>query len=584
MNETMKKLAASILFVAVVTATTLWIKRSPEISLESLPPTASGVMTVDIMVLYNQAADDLYNQDAVTRVNHLVDVSNQIYQDSGVNLRLRLVHTEKVDYESDEDSQTAIDQLTNQSHPAFSNVLNLRETYGADLTVLMRPYHDDGYCGLAWVGGYGTEGDFSHPEEKNFAYSQVSIDCGTYVLAHELGHNMGLNHSRRQDNRGGTFDFSLGHGVDNDFVTVMAYSSTFNAPKTRLFSNPALSCGDSSCGVNQSSNDSADAVYTLNHVAPQIAQYYAATVTTDSWAQSKLDSDGNGLADVILRHEGGELSLSSMQGEQVISRTQIAIEADINWQAVGREDYDGDGRADLLMRNSETGHWHVYLLNGNTIKSDGPLNLSRSLAWEVQSNGDYDGDGKGDVLIRNTNGRWYIYFLDGLNIKGNAKISLPEDAATQFAGSGDYDGDGRSDLLTRQATGGWEMYLMDGGTIKSSGSVPLKKSLDWTVASSGDFNGDETDDLLMRYKNGSWLVYQFDGFGVTTQGFLELTTDLDWHLASLGDFNGDGMADLLMRNSLQGNWQMFTMDNNAHVSSSSEVALTDDLSWLVPQS
>jgi len=583
MNEMMKKLAISVLFVVVVTSATWWLKRDPEPTIDTLPPTAAGTITLDIMVLYNQAADDLYNQDAITRINHLIDVSNQIYQDSGANLQLRLVHAEKIDYEEDIDSNIAIDQLTDQSHPAFSNVPTLRQTYGADLTVLMRPYLNDGYCGLAWVGGYGTNGDFSHPEEKDYAYSQVSIDCGTYVLAHELGHNMGLNHSRRQDNRGGTFDFSLGHGVDNDFVTVMAYSSSFNAPKTRLFSNPALSCGSSNCGVSQSSNDSADAVYTLNHVAPQIASYYEETVTTDSWAQSKFDSDGNGLADIVLRHEGGQWSLNSMQGEQVLSRTEIEAEGDISWQAVGREDYDGDGRADLLMRHIETGQWHVYLLDGNTIKSDGMLNMSRSLNWQVQANGDYDGDGKGDVLIRNVTGRWYIYFLDGLNIKGNARLSLPEEPEVQFAASGDYDGDGRSDLLTRQESGGWEMFLMDGGTIRSSGSVPLKKSLDWTVASSGDFNGDETDDLLMRYKNGSWLVYEFDGFSVSTQGFLPVTTDLNWQLASAGDFNGDGMADILMRNTQLGNWQMFTMDE-ANVLSASEVGLTDDLAWLIPQS
>ena len=40
-------------------------------------------------------------------------------------------------------------------------------------------------------------------------------------------------------------------------------------------------------------------------------------------------------------------------GEQVTSRSEIRVEADTNWLAVGREDYDG--LADLLTRNSVTG-------------------------------------------------------------------------------------------------------------------------------------------------------------------------------------------------------------------------------------
>lgn len=319
-------LAASLaLIITVAGGLYFWLQSQKEILPDQLPPTATGDVTIDLMVVYNDAAGAMYNNNVQTRINHLVDVSNQIYQDSGINFTLRLVHIEKVNYEEAYDSETAIIHLTNQSHPAFSDVPSLRAEYGADLVVLMRPYADDGYCGLAWIGGSGIEGDFSHSSEADFGYSLVSIDCSTNILAHELGHNMGLHHSRKQNASGGTFDYALGYGVDNDFVTVMAYSSEFSARKINLFSNPSLICGSKKCGVTRSNTEGSDAAYTLNVVAPQIANYFSESVAVaDTWANGPFDSDGNGTSDVILQHLSGDWRLNTMDGSEVLSVAEMS--------------------------------------------------------------------------------------------------------------------------------------------------------------------------------------------------------------------------------------------------------------------
>jgi hypothetical protein len=586
MNKRYQQFLSTSLFLAVgmMVGLFFWLKSQQEFIPEALAPTATGGVIIDLMVVYNSAADTMYSNNARTRINHLVDVSNQIYQDSGVNLSLRLVHTEKVNYEAAYNSETAVNHLTSQSHPAFANIPSLRAQYGADLVVLMRPYADDGYCGLAWIGGNGTKGDFSHPNEAEYGYSHVSIDCSTYVLAHELGHNMGLNHSRKQNSSGGTFDYALGYGVDNDFATVMAYSSEFNASKINLFSNPSLVCGSKKCGITRSTDQGADAVHTLNLVTPQIANYFTEAVTaTDTWISGQLDSDGNGTSDIIMQHLDGDWRLNTMNGSEVLAVSEMSLINDPEWHAKGRSDYNGDGIADILLRNKNTGEWQVFIMRGKDVSLNSKLTMTGNLNWYIAGDGDFDGDGKGDVLLRNTDGRWYLYYLDGTRIKSTSRPALPVSLDYAIASVGDYDGDGKSDIILRNSDGGWGLFTMDGGDVKSSGQVAIKKSADWQPMASGDFNGDEKDDLLMRYKNGSWLVYQFDGFDVSTSGFLEMTNDIDWKVASTGDFNGDGITDILIRNELLGSWMLYTM-NQSRIKNSLNVALTEDLSWLVPSS
>ncbi len=258
-------------------------------------PVLAATTVIDVLVVYTKGAADLYGGNPTTRINQIFQVTNQIYADSGVDLEIRVANTLQVNYTDDDDSATALNNITFNQHAAFNGVAAAREQGKADMVIFYRPYMSShGSCGVAWVGG-GANGVFS-AGHKAYMFAHVAINsCGDFVTAHELGHNMGLKHSRKQDGVGGTFHYALGHGVVNSFATVMAYQNEFNVDywtgKVYKFSNPDIStCKNQPCGVVRTNTTSgADARHALNVAAPQIAAYYAGVSAAGS-SSSKASS------------------------------------------------------------------------------------------------------------------------------------------------------------------------------------------------------------------------------------------------------------------------------------------------------
>ena len=72
-----------------------------------------------------------------------------------------------------------------------------------------------------------------------------------------------------------------------------------------------------------------------------------------------------------------------MNGTTITGEGYLA-EADLNWQVAGVGDFNGDGKADILWRNSSTGENYVYLMNGTT-HTGGYLRTQADLNWQVQN-------------------------------------------------------------------------------------------------------------------------------------------------------------------------------------------------------
>lgn len=220
-----------------------------------------SVEPIDVLVLYDNKSNQEYNNNIATVLKGWENQINTFYANSGVGLKIRFVGYQR--YEAVANDMDKMQSEIRQN----ANIASQRKAYGADFVTYVQR-KDVSYCGYGSVNVH-----------KNYAFNVINTGCGALTMAHELGHNMGLHHSRRQGNTGGTrFPYALGYGVQGKFSTIMGYPSSFlTRNQVGVFSNPNLKCYGQACGVEAGKPDQANAVLALNNVRAELRDFMPAT-------------------------------------------------------------------------------------------------------------------------------------------------------------------------------------------------------------------------------------------------------------------------------------------------------------------
>jgi hypothetical protein len=118
-----------------------------------------------------------------------------------------------------------------------------------------------------------------------------------------------------------------------------------------------------------------------------------------------------------------------MNGIQVSSTAGLG-NIPTNWSVVGTGDFNGDGKTDIVWRDT-AGDTSIWLMNGATVLSAGGLG-NVPTTWSLVQTGDYNGDGKSDLLWRDTSGNTAIWFMNGMAVSSSAFLgNIPTTWAVQ---------------------------------------------------------------------------------------------------------------------------------------------------------
>jgi hypothetical protein len=257
-----------------------------DLSREKIPEIEenNGRAVIDVMIVYTPRASSWAELNAggiQNVINQSMAVAQNTSDNSNLNLEFRLVHSAEVDYTESGSSYTDLYRLT--TRPGFTpmgaqylgyldEVHVWRDIYQADLVAFFTVADDVG--GLGWLIT-NPSGDSRY----GFSLTRVQQAAGT-THVHEMGHNMGMAHSRLQNSNpagagGGMFNYSTGWrwtGTDGiGYTSVMTYNEGDQG--VHIFSNPSINWSGTPTGSYTEPGAPADNARSARNIKHVIAAY-----------------------------------------------------------------------------------------------------------------------------------------------------------------------------------------------------------------------------------------------------------------------------------------------------------------------
>ncbi len=207
-------------------------------------------IVIDVLMLYSHKAAARLGESAMrARMFESFNITNEALENSGVNFRIRMAGLKKLAVPNHWKTlyQSLVELRNHSTAQAW------RKELGADAV-----YYEgtEEGCGLAWA-------------DPNASYNNMvatgSLNCGTTVMRHEFGHNMGLTHSDYSIENTKKYNYKIYARGYNAVETIMGGNKIpyYSTPKryTELYGFPM--------GIHNHN----DAVRAMNEVSEVVAAH-----------------------------------------------------------------------------------------------------------------------------------------------------------------------------------------------------------------------------------------------------------------------------------------------------------------------
>jgi hypothetical protein len=207
-----------------------------------------------------------------------------------------------------------------------------------------------------------------------------------------------------------------------------------------------------------------------------------------------------------------------LDGAKIISAgIQRRLIGPPSWQVAGVGDFNADGKTDVLWQNPQTNETELWEMNGTTIAA-ASIGTSTMLPrqatplWQAIGVNDFNGDGKADLLWQNQqSGEVELWTMNGSNVQNRTSLRFLSDVNWQLVGSQDFVGGATPDLFWYNPKSGQTLiWEIEAGQIKRSTNLLTIVDLSWTTIAAQDSTGDGKADVIWRNNNnGAVSVWQF---------------------------------------------------------------------------
>ena len=456
-----------------------------------------------------------------------VEGANTAFKDVGLGIELVNVGTYILGDDSSLDGSAVL--AASEARTGIFADLDSMLTRQPDLFVHLSTKAVADTGGIATLNGGLNDGiiDYKNLYSKGNNFAVVAIDNSSTTLVHEVGHLMGVSHSRKQAQGPitATFPWAVGYGINDNFTTIMAYESSFNdAFGMRFFSTPDRVCGGpnktkSACGIDASDFiNGAHSVKSLRVTALQISTVsngllpFVSVVGDDPLyiSDANLASTLNAKAIDV---EDGDISTSITFNLVKINSPLKDYDYEQHYSVTDSEGNIGTAfrKIIIIAEDTDTDGDGIFDYMDEDDDNDGVVDVSDAFPLDAAESNDTDSDGTGNNADTDDDNDGVDDGLDAFPMDNTETIDTDNDGTGNNA---DTDDDGDGVLDTADA---FPLIDLGGLTDTDSDGRPddcNSACIELGMSADSDNDGDGVDDTADLYPLDSRYSIDTDGDGM----------------------------------------------------------------------
>ena len=275
------------------------------------------------------------------------------------------------------------------------------------------------------------------------------------------------------------------------------------------------------------------------------------------------DFNNDGKADLLLENSATGNRAIWYLSDGIFQSSSALPTLDPQWHIAGSTDFLGNGQASLILETPVPASTCVWILNNGFYFSTIALPTIPN-QWHVSGIAGVAFNSRKNVVLENTDtGRHVVWVLD--NGAYSFTVALPT-VGPQWHITGVADAPTSNQaqvILENTVTGHHVLWVLNNGTYSFTLALPTV-SPQWRVAAVADFLGNDQADIVLENTVTGHHVLWILNNGSYSFTIALPTVGTHWKVAGAADFLGNGQAGIALQNTITGRRVTWILTNGGY--------------------